>query len=78
MDADRKELVHRLFVLATEIAEAAHETATSGQASTVPHAALIFAAEALCRRADELKAVGRTISIAAGRKAPESPGEISS
>ncbi len=35
MDVDRGELVRRLFVLATEFAEAAHETAVTGQASTL-------------------------------------------
>jgi hypothetical protein len=78
MDADRKELVRRLFVLATEIAEAAHETAVSGQALSAPSAELALAAETLRRRADELKAIGRTISIAAGHEAPKSAGEISS
>ena len=65
MDTDRKELVHRLFVLATEVAEAAHEIAAASQSSTAPPAELNLAAESLCRRADELKAIGRTISIAA-------------
>jgi len=32
MDADRKDLVHHLFALATEIAEAVHDTAALGQA----------------------------------------------
>ena len=78
MDADRKELVHRLFVLATEIAEAAHEEAVAGQASSASRVNLALAAESLCRRACELKAIGRTISIAIKHEAPESAGEIPS
>jgi hypothetical protein len=78
MDADRKELVRRLFVLATEIAEAAHETAVSGQALSAPSAELALAAETLRRRADELKAIGGTISITAGHEASKSASEISS
>ena len=78
MDADREELVHHLFALATEIAEAAHETAVSGQASTMPPATLVRAAEALCRHGHELTAIGRAISIAVGNEAIESPPEKSS
>ena len=78
MDADRKELVHRLFVLATEIAEEAHETAVSGQALSATSDEMALAAETLRRRADELGTIGRSISIAAGHEAPTSAGEISS
>ena len=75
MDADREELVHHLFALATEIAEAAHETAVSGQASTMSPTKLVRAAEALCRHGDGLTAIGRAISIAVGNEAMESPPE---
>jgi hypothetical protein len=78
MDADRKELVRRLFVLATEIAEAAHETAVSGQALSAPSAELALAAETLRRRADKLGAIGRTITIASGGATTENPARESS
>ena len=77
MDADRKELVHHLFALATEIAEAAHETAVSGQASTMPPAKLIRAAAALRRQGDELAVIGHAIALAGGKEAKESPPEKS-
>ena len=64
MDADRKELVHRLFALATEIAEAAHETSVSGQASTVAPETLTGLAAMLNRRADNLTTVARAIAVA--------------
>jgi len=78
MDADRKELVHRLFVMATEVAEAAYDAAVSGQPTTASPAALAAAAEDLCRHADELRAIGRTISIATGDETAEPPAQESS
>ena len=75
MDADRKELVHHLFALATEIAEVAHETAISGQASTMPPAKLFRAAAALCCQGDELAVIGRAISIVVESEEKESPPE---
>ena len=78
MDADRKELVHHLFALATEIAEVAHGTAVSGQASTMPPAKLIRAADALCRQGNELAVIGRVISVVVGSEEKELPPEISS
>lgn len=78
MDEDRAELVHRLFALATEIAEAAHETAVSGQASVIPPAKLVCAAADLCRRGHELMAIGQAVSIALGNETREAPSENSS
>jgi|GEM_PF-2304074 len=65
MDADRRDLIHHLFALATELAEAAHETAASGQASDMPRTELIRVAAALDRHADDLQAIARAIGIAA-------------
>lgn len=74
MDADRKDLVHHLFALATEIAEAAHDTAALGQASSMPPAELIRAADALDHHADELQAIARAIAVAtAGDRTESSP-----
>jgi len=75
MDADRKDLVHHLFALATEIAEAVHDTAASGQASSIPAADLIRAADALDRHAGELQAIARAIVVAAGSDRTESSAE---
>lgn len=66
MDADSKDLVHHLFALATEIAEAAHEVATSGQPLSMPAAELIRTADALDRHTDELQAIARVIAVTAG------------
>ena len=77
MDIHRKELAHRLFVQTTEIAEAAHETAMSGQAATAQPAQLVIAAKALCRRGEELTAIGRSVSIAVEIDAPASPTDVS-
>jgi len=75
MDADRKDLVHHLFALATEIAETAHEVAASGQASSMPAGDLIRAAEALDHHAGELQAIARAIAVAAGEHRPDSSSE---
>ena len=65
MDAERRDLVHHLFALATEIAEAAHERAASGQALAMPRTDLIRAAAALDRHANDLQAIARAIAVAA-------------
>lgn len=75
MDADRKDLVHHLFALATEIAESAHETTASGQASSMHPAELIRAADTLDRQAGELQAIARAIAGAAGGDRCESSPE---
>lgn len=75
MDADRKDLVHHLFALATEIAEAAHDTAASGQASSMPPAELIGTADALDRHAGQLQAIARAITVATGEHRPKSSSE---
>ncbi len=77
MDADRRETVRRLFVLATEIAETTHEAAVSGQASATTPTELGVAAESLRRRANELKAIGQAIAIAISGGATEWPAEES-
>ena len=63
MDADRKELVHRLFALETEVAEAAHETSVSGQAPTLTPETLTGLVGMLSRRADDLTTVARAIAV---------------
>jgi len=75
MDADRKDLVHHLFALATEIAEAAHDTAALGQASSMPPAELIRTADALDRHAGALQAIARAIAVAAGEHRSDSSAE---
>jgi len=67
MDRDHKELARRLFVLATEIAEEAHEAALSGQDAAAPTGTLIAAAESLGREAQELQAVATAIVAVVGR-----------
>lgn len=64
MDVDRRELVRRLCVLATEIAEAAHEAATAGQASAMPAGGLVRTAGALERHGGDLQAIARAIAVA--------------
>ena len=61
---DRIELVRRLFVLATEVAESAHETAVLGQSVKDQAADYAAAAEGLVRLADALKTIGSTVQIA--------------
>jgi len=75
MDADRKDLVHHLFALATEIAEAVHDTAALGQASSIPPADLIRTADALDHHAGELQAIARAIAVAAAGDRTESSAE---
>lgn len=72
MDADRKDLVHHLFALATEIVEVAHQAAALGQASSMPAVDLIRAADALDHYAGELQAIARAIAVAAGEHRPKS------
>lgn len=64
MDTDRQDLIRHLFALATEIVEGLHETAVAGQAGNVATAESAAAAVSLCRRADDLKALGQTVLIA--------------
>ena len=75
MDADRKELVHRLFALATEVAEAAHETSVSGQAPTLTPGTLTGLAGMLSRRADDLT-TGITASGFATVRADQEPERL--
>lgn len=75
MDPDRKDLVHHLFALATEIAEVAHQTAALGQASSMPPGELIRTADALDHYAGDLQAIARAIAVAAGEYRPESSAE---
>ena len=64
MDEDQRELVRRLFVRATEVAEAVHQVAISGQELKEQAADYAAAAEALVRHGDALKALGNAIQIA--------------
>ena len=57
MDAHRKDRVLHLFAAAIEVAEMAHETAASGQPSSMPAADLIRAAGALDRHAGQMQAI---------------------
>lgn len=78
MQADRKDLVHHLFALATEIVEAAHEAAASGQAPAMTPDELIRAADALDRHGSDLRAIARAIMIAAGDHEAQTCPETSS
>lgn len=64
IDEDRKELVRRLFVLATEVAEAVHQVAISGQELKEQAADYAAAAEALVRKADALETLGNAVRVA--------------
>ena len=67
MDEDRQELGRRLCVLATEIAETAHDTAVAGQAPSATAVEFDAAAVRLAECADALKATADVLGIVARR-----------
>ena len=78
MDADRRQLVHHLFALTTEIAEMAHDVAVSGQGLSMPPADLIRAADTLDHLSGDLHAIARAITVAAaGEHTGSSPERLS-
>lgn len=71
MDADKRELVRRLFVVATEILEDTHPHATGGQAAKLKSRAYTAYARRLEAAARDLAAVSAAIMAVTERgKAP--------
>jgi len=65
MDEDRRELGRRLCVLATEIAETAHDAAVAGQAPSATAEGLQAVATRLAECGDALKATADVLGVAA-------------
>ena len=65
MDEDRRDLARRLCVLATEIAETAHDAAVAGQAPSATAEGLQAAATRLAECGDALKATADVLGILA-------------
>lgn len=70
MDADKQELVRRLFVIATEILEDSHPDASDGQAANLKPGAYAAKARRLAAASQDLASVAATIlSLTTRRKA---------
>lgn len=61
MDADRRELIQRLFAVATMIASEAEELAVNGQSPKLSSRQYQATARQLLKRADDLLDVARAI-----------------
>ena len=64
MDKDHRDIVRRLFVLATEILEDSHETVSEGQSVSLGANQYAARAEVLIQAATELSEVGGAIKAA--------------
>ncbi len=73
MEEDDRELLRRLFVLATEVLEAAQDEAIEGQSPWLETAGYAACAETLAEAASDLAHVAATIRIAAERRRPSQP-----
>lgn len=74
MEEENRELLRRLFVLATEVLEAAQDEAVEGQSPWLEAAGYAACAETLAAAAEDLARVAAVIRIAAeGRRPPQSP-----
>ena len=69
MDDDKSELLRRLFVVATEFVESAHDTATKGQSARLTVQDYSDAAQKLRAAARDIAALAEAAAIIAAHSA---------
>jgi hypothetical protein len=68
MEHHHRDLIARLFVTATELAEAAHDIGVAGQSPSLVQRKMITLAAALRGRAGDLAAIADAIAAVVGRE----------
>ncbi len=63
MNRDHREILQRLFVVATELLETAHEAAVAGQAEGLAAKAYVEAADCLCAASQRVKTLADAVIV---------------
>ncbi len=67
MNRDQREILQRLFVVATEHLETAHEAAVAGQSAGLAQEDYVAAAERICTASQRLKTLADAILVIAAQ-----------
>lgn len=77
MEKDRRELLGRLFAIACDLIERAHETAVAGQSPQLDAKAAALCARSLATAARDLAALAETAGMVARGQDRDGGGDVS-